>query len=169
MSISLQIRRSRRIQHKLVAWLIYKKQDQSEKRLEKILSTISSTLVRFHTFINNITLQTARVTESIKQLKKERVNEWEREDTFICYYIPFVEGACQIFIISLMICSNNGGDDRVDIYILYVKKWVAYFVNVLNHNENKVKTLFFFKLETLYIYIYQISSYLYKWKKKESV
>ncbi len=57
-----------------------------------------------------------RATESVKQLAKER--ETEREATFICYYIPFVEGARQILIISLMIWSNNGGGDgRVDMYI----------------------------------------------------
>jgi len=47
----------------------------------------------------------------------KRTRETEREATFICYYIPFVEGARQILIISLMIWSNNGGDGRVDMYI----------------------------------------------------
>jgi hypothetical protein len=73
---------------------------------------------------------------------------------------PVIYSSLVWWYAAIMVATTMLMHTYIYMYILYVKKWITYFVNVLNHNENKVKTLFFFKLETLYIFIF-IYIYVY--------
>jgi hypothetical protein len=182
MSIGLQIRRSRGTQEKVAAWLEHKKQTRPKDKWKKNIVHDFIDFCRishFHKQYNTTNSKSKRKCKATGKRMSECMYVWERERAPLYVTIllslkePVIYSSLVWWYAAIMVATTMLMHTYIYMYILYVKKWITYFVNVLNHNENKVKTLFFFKLETLYIFIfiyiciYRISSYLYQWKRKK--
>lgn len=86
--------------------------------------------------------------------------EWETQRTPLCVTIFLslkepVKYSSLVWWYAVIMVATTTVLMHSDVYILDVKKWIAYFVNVLNHNENKVEALFFFNWKRcIFILIY---------------